>query len=89
MDKTQNDLCANEAKLDYQAMLTTSKIAYAHCIEEIGRHLSDMRQLKPAFLPYLSAQWLAREAEQLVIAAETMHTLEEGLTRETITIVNT
>jgi len=69
-------------------MLATSKIAYVHCLEEIGRHLNNMRQPNPKFLPYLSAQWLIREAEHLVVAAETMVTLEEGLNRETITIVN-
>jgi len=88
MDKTKNDLSYDKANLDYQAMFSTSRIAYAHCLEEIGRHLSDMRQLSPSHSPDLSAGWLATEARQLTTAAETMRTLEGGLTRGTITITN-
>jgi hypothetical protein len=88
VDKTKNDLSYNEAKLDYQAMLSTSKSAYVHCLEEISRHLHNMRQLHPPYQPYLSAQWLAREAGQLVTIAETMSTLEGGLTRDSVLIVN-
>ena len=88
MEKTKNDLSFDEVKLDYQAMLSVSKIACGHCLEEISRHLGDMRIPSGKFIPWLSAQWLAREAGQLVIAAETMHTLQEGLGRSTVTIVN-
>lgn len=93
MDKTKNDLCADKVTLDYQAMLDASKIAYSHCIREVERHLAELRSVgvitaKPSFLPYLSAQWLAKEAEQLVIAAETMYTLEAGLSRSQLEVVN-
>ena len=54
----------------------------------ISKHLSDMREITPHLTPSLSAQWLAREAGHLVIVAETMHTLQEGLHRSTITVVN-
>jgi len=47
-----------------------------------------MREITPHLTPSLSAQWLAREAGHLVIVAETMHTLQEGLHRSTITVVN-
>jgi len=86
MNKTQNDLCASKATLDYQALLDTSRIATHHCIEEIGRHIDNLRHNR--YTPYLSAQWLLKEAEQLVITTETMHTLEEGLNRSRIRIIN-
>lgn len=88
MEKTQHNLYCNKTKLDYQALLSTSKIAYSHCIEEIGRYMDELRSMQPSLLPYLTAQRLAREAEQLVIAAETMYTLEQGISREELVVVN-
>lgn len=88
MNKTRNDLSYNRAELDYQALLSTSQIAYSHCLEEIGRYLAELRSIKLLHHSYLTAQWLAREAEHLVIAAETMDTLLGGLKREEIVIVN-
>ena len=88
MGETKNDLCFDEAKVDYQAMLATSQIAYHHCIQAISKHLADMGDITPRFRPSLSAEWLAREAGHLVIVAETMCTLKEGLSREKVTVVN-
>ena len=89
MDRTENDLSFNKAELDYQAMLTTATVAYRGCLREIERHLQVMRSLhKKVYLPYLSAQWLESEAKYLTIVAETMHTLQEGLSREELVIVN-
>ena len=88
MEVTKNDLSYNEAKLDYQAMLLTSRIAYAKCLDGIYKHYRDMRSLEPVFLPQLSAGWLLEEARRLAIVAETMETLEGGLIRENIIVVN-
>ena len=88
MNKTQNDLSYDEAKLDYQALLATSRIAVGHCTEEIYKHLSNLRAIPPNKPRPSSAEWLLREANQLAVAAETMYTLEEGLQRSNIIIVN-
>jgi len=88
MQDTENDLSYDSTKLDYQAMLMTSKIAYSACLREIRKHHRDMTSFKPPFIPYLSARWLADEAKYLVIVAETMYTLEEGLSRSQLEVVN-
>lgn len=88
MENTKHDLSYNEVKLDYQALIATAKIAVGGCMEEVGTQLADMRDLEPRFQISLSAEWLVRAANQLSIAAETLHALEEGLNRSKVTIVN-
>lgn len=90
MEKTQNDLSYNKTKLDYQAMLKTAYVAYGRCLQQIERHLSELRDwpTRPTLLPHLSAKWLEDEAKTLTIVAETMYTLQEGLSREEPVVVN-
>ena len=94
MNRTQNDLSLNKTQLDYQAMLTTSQVAYGRCTDRICKYLNDCRDWslnpssKSAMLPYLSAEWLEIEAKHLTIVAETMYTLQQGLSRQELVIVN-
>jgi len=90
MEVTKNDLCSNSATLDYQALLRTAQSAYKLGLEEVSRHLSVLHRFPPCGNTerYLHAGWLAQEAKTLVVVAETLSTLLEGLTREEISIVN-
>ncbi len=88
MDRTKHDLSFNSTSLDYMALLKTAEIAFALSKREVGRHMNtlSMYPLKSCF--YLDAQWLEDEAKHLSIAAETLYTLREGLSREELKVVN-
>jgi len=88
MNKTQNDLSYDSTKLDYQALITTARIAKGRGLREIERYLSHLHNLKSKSSDYLDAQYLEEEAGYLVIACETLHTLEGGLERSQLEIVN-
>ena len=88
MNATQHDLSYNHTKLDYQALLRTAKIAYALTRNEIARLIHQTYDLKPALTHDHIARLLFDESERMVIAAETMHTLEDGLSRRELEIVN-
>ena len=88
MKHTEHDLSYNSTKLDYQALLRTARIAFAHTRNELNRHLHQTHEFNPIPDYAHLARLINEEAEQLVIAAETMHTLKEGLTREELEIVN-
>ncbi len=88
MDRTKHDLSFNQVKLDYQALLRTSIIAFAHTRNEIARLTHDTYSLKPALSLHHTARLIAEEADKMVVAAETMDTLEEGLTREELEVIN-
>lgn len=89
MEATKNDLCAGVATLDYQALITTARIAYRHSLEAIYGHYSVLFHKECSNTKrYLHAKWLEDEASGLVIIAETLSTLLEGLDREEVVIVN-
>lgn len=88
MKVTKNDLSFNKTELDYQAMLTTSKIAFAHVRNKLEDYLHQTHDIKPRFSYASLASRIEEEAEQLLVVAETMYTLEEGLTREELMVVN-
>ena len=91
MDVTKCDLSANQTKLDHQALLDTARIATGHCVEGVASYLSESRGKlfkEDVTGIHLNAHWLAREAEQLDIAAEVLATLMGSLSREEIEIVN-
>jgi len=88
MDVTKNDLSYNEAKLDYRALLDTATIAFAHTRNEIERLVHRTHDLNPHTNYASVARQLLDEAKRMAVAAETMHTLQEGLTRENILIIN-
>lgn len=88
MNKTQNDLSYDSTNLDYQALITTARIAKSRGLREISRYLNNLQNFPPKSSDYLDAQYLAEEAGYLVIVCETLHSLEGGLTRSQLEIVN-
>lgn len=88
MNHTENDLSYNSTKLDYLAMLKTSRIAFAHTRNELSGYLLQTHDIKPSLSYDYLARLIKEEADQLVIAAETMVTLEGGLYREELEIVH-
>jgi hypothetical protein len=94
MRETKNDLCADEAKLDLQALITTAEAACGLLVEQICKKTDKMREalrrkdLHNNTSLHLEAEWLCDDAKFLVIAAETCATLREAVTRHDITIVN-
>jgi len=88
VEHTKNDLSFNKVELDYEALLKTSKIAFAHVRNELKRLLDQTHEISPSFNYFHLADRIKTEADALVIAAETMHTLEEGLAREELDVVN-
>lgn len=88
MEFTKNDLSYDQTKLDYQAMLTTAQIAFSHTREEINRHIHNTYNISGKVNYSLEAKWIKEEADKLAIIAETMDTLQGGLTRSQIEVVN-
>jgi len=85
---TTHDLSFGKVELDYEALLRTSKIALAHTRNELEKYLSQTHDIKPRFSYTFLADQIKIEADALVVAAETMDTLEGGLTREELMVVN-
>jgi len=78
-------------ELDYVALEKTSVIAFAHVRNEIDRLLYATHGYAPSVTTSLLSALSSRikeEADELVIVAETYHTLHEGLTRSNINILN-
>ena len=88
MQITKNDLSHNSTKLDYMAMLRTAQIAFAHTRNEVERLVQKTHDLNPHTDHSLTCEWLLREAGQLAVAAEMVHTLEGGLEREELEVIN-
>lgn len=91
MNATKNDLSFNEASLDFQAMLTTSKIAVGRCLDNISRYENNIRRdsINNDYTGvHCNANWLKAEAEYLEIASETLATLSGALERDNLFIVN-
>ncbi len=88
MEHTKNVLSYNHVGLDYLALLRISKTAFVHCRNELDRYLSRTHDGTPRLNYSHLAGLIKREADELVIAAETMYTLEEGLSREELEVVN-
>lgn len=88
MKVTKNDLSFNSTELDYLAMLSTAEIAFAHTRNELDRYIHQTHEIKPTLSYDHLARLIKCEADNLVTAAETMHTLREGLSREELKVVN-
>lgn len=88
MNQTKNDLSYNQTKLDYLALLKTARIAFAHTRNDLDRYLGQTHAFNPTPNYASLAGRIKQEADELVIAAETMHTLEEGLSREELEVIN-
>lgn len=86
---TKNDLSAGKVKLDYQALLVTARAGFQYCKELLDqeiKHLEDIGYSAPGL--YLTAGRVAHLGQELTIIAKTLVTLEGGLTREEVEIVN-
>ena len=92
MDITKNDLSYNEVKLDLNALLTTAQVAFYarfHAIEDEVRELNNLYfNGNSGIRRYMLANNIANLSKSLPILAETLHTLEEGRSRENIILVN-
>jgi len=88
MEATKNDLSYNCAELDYDALITTARVAYSHSLREIYRQQQILQDTGSNTSRYLEAGWLLGEAKNLVVVAETLSTLLEGITRDNITLIN-
>lgn len=89
MNVTKNDLSFNETKLDFEAMRTTAIIAYTSKLHSICRRLSELQSASNLTTgTYLIAGYLRQDAEDLVIVAETLVTLNEAIKRNIIEIIN-
>ena len=91
--RTGNDLCADKVVLDYQALLRTTRIAYALELRAIGKCLQELSQYTrfediQGTWACIQAHNLEDEAMQFSIVAETLHALQEGLTRHEVKIAN-
>jgi len=88
MDVTKNDLSYNSTKLDYQALVTTARIAYRQLLSSIYKKYTVLQYTESSTERYLEAKYLKDNAIQLVIVAETLSTLLEAESREELIIVN-
>ncbi len=91
MNRTQHDLSYDQTKLDYQALVRTADIAFAHTRNELDRCLHRTHDIPvegQTYNPYHEGGRIYELAEQLSVVAETAHTLHEGLTRSQLEIVN-
>jgi len=91
MEKTQCDLSAGIAKVDFKALQKTAGFAVFnlkekvnHYLKEIDNSLFDKKYLRAK----LNAQWSSQAADSLTIAIEVYATLMEAETREILEIVN-
>ena len=91
MEKTKNDLSWDEVKLDYEALRVTASCAVGRLKDKVYHYLNGMvdnwHEGNMTSM-YLNAQWMSEEAGRLVICAETLASLEEGLKRHNVIIVN-
>ena len=88
MNVTKNDLSYNSTRLDYQALVTTSKVAYSQLLSSIYKRYRVLQETESNTGRYLEAKYLKDDAIQLVIVAETLSTLLEAESREELVIVN-
>ena len=87
MEHTKHDLSYDHAELDYGALLKTARIAFHALLLNIEEHSSKCHS-GDITCRYLEAGWLYQDAKELTIVAETLSTLEGGLTRSQIEIIN-
>ena len=89
--ETQNDLCADKVTLDYQTMLLVAKSAYAYALEVVNvghKRLSAFPYKEGNSMRKLTAERLVEDADRLSLAANMLSTLEDGLEREEVKVVN-
>jgi len=89
--QTQNDLCANKVTLDYQTMLEVARSDYAYALQEVHRSCDRLHAYpfkESNSMRKILAEGLVGDATRLSIAANMLSTLEDGLGREMVEVVN-
>lgn len=85
----QNDLSFGVAKLDYDVLLRTARVAVRYSLIACERDMSELHSLgDPTFSKRASvAKRLAEDADALAVAGDMLHVLEAGLSREQIELI--
>lgn len=91
MDKvTKNDLSFDEAKLDFEALWKTAAHALQLSADRVryyeGKICGPLGSPDNSFT--LNAQWLAEEANQLAVIADTLDTINGVRVRHRLKIIN-
>lgn len=89
--QTQNDLCADTVTLDYQTMLDVAKSAYAYALAAVytvQNRLNAFPYEEGTSMRKILAEGLVDDAIRLSKAANMLSTLEDGLEREEVKVVN-
>lgn len=91
MENTKHDLCSDSVTLDYDALLTTSRIAVGRCLNDIEQYTKEIREhfiFRESGCIYLSANYLKQSAQNLTTSLETYYALKEGTHRSKKTFTN-
>jgi len=89
--QTQNDLCAGKVILDYQTMLDVARSAYSYALAAVYegyRGLSAFPYKESNSMRKIVAERLTDDVSRLAAAANMLSTLEDGLDREEVEVVN-
>ncbi len=89
LSRTKCDLSFNKALLDFDALLSTAKIAVGHCVERIEEHKQKIHDANlhgnGSSLSH-QAGHLLRQAENLATSSEVLATLMAAQSREHLAI---
>lgn len=93
MQHTKNDLCGDSATLDWEAGRKTAESAVGHILERIEVYHHRIRYATARLGKQLTgvtndAGYLLREAQQLVVAMETLYMFRESELRSEFKVVN-
>jgi hypothetical protein len=90
MNATKNDLSYDATSLDWQALEKSVQIAYSLLLNEVK--ISSLKMQNALYYEgaanYIEAARMASSAKQLVIVAETLHTVQGANCRRKLEIVN-
>jgi hypothetical protein len=90
MKETKNELSYDATSLDWQALEKSMQIAYNLLLNEIK--ISSLKMQNALYYEgaanYIEAARMASSAKQLVIVAETLHTVQGANCRRKLEIVN-
>ena len=90
MNQTKNDLSYDATSLDWQALEKSVTIAYGALLNQIRTSSEKMQNTLyyEGAADYQEAERMASSAKQLVIVAETLHTVQGANCRRKLEIVN-
>jgi hypothetical protein len=90
MNATKNDLSYDSTSLDWQALEKSVTIAYSSLLNEIRTSSEKMHNTlyHEGAADYQEAARMASSAKELVMVAETLHTVQGANCRRKLEIVN-